>query len=136
MPLAGCHRGAGENRRSGMVRLDQVFQAQQIREGRRKNRRAVGERHAVGERINRGRARAGVEAPRAVTGRRIFEQHPLAGGRFKAALRPRMDRLRAWDRASQRWPVQTEIGRHARVGRDAQIILQEERVDGGHGKIF
>src|SRR5207302_3815211 len=80
--LAEFFGGGRENRARGIFFLREIFQLQQIREGRRENRRAVRERFAA---VERGRVFRG-EFPRAVAGRRIFQQHKLTRRRREPAL--------------------------------------------------
>jgi len=124
---------AGEDRGGRIVLLDEVLQPEKIRERRRENRRAVFQRRTISQRGHRCRARAGIEAPGAVARGDVFEQHPLAHRRLEAAVRPHVDRLGALDGGPQRRPIKAEIGRHAGVGRDAEVVLKEKRIDVGHG---
>ena len=124
--------GAGENRRGRVVLLDEILEAQEIRERRGKNNRPVLQRRAVAERGHCRRARPAVEPPRAVAGSGVLQQRPGTGRRFKTAVRPDVHRLGVFNRGPQSRPIEAKIGRHAGIGRDAQIVLEEKRVDGGH----
>ena len=113
--------------------LDEILEAQEIGKGRRKNNRAGFQRRSSRQQINRCFATSDIEPPRAVAGSSVLQQRPGAGRRFKAAVRPNVDRLRVFNRGPQSRPFEAKIGRHAGIGRDGQVMLQEKRIDGGHG---
>ena len=112
------------------MRLNEIFELQQVRKRRRKHRRAVGQRHGIVQRIRL--RRVALQAPRAVA-LGVFHQRKRSRGRLDAALGVHFDRFASAHLVAQRRPIETEIRRHTRVRRDAKFVFDEETVDGGHG---
>ena len=121
--------GGGENRRGRVVRLDEVLQFQQVRKGRGKHRRAIRECHRVVQRIRF--PRIALQSPRAVA-LDVFHQSERARGRPKSALRVNLHRLAGAELVAQRRPIETKVGRHAGIRRDAKFVFEEEAIDCGH----
>jgi hypothetical protein len=72
-----------------------------------------------------------------ITGGGILDQGPLAVGGGEAAGFPDF-KVGSFgsQKGAQGGPIEAEIGAHARVGADADIVLEEEGIQtDGHGKI-
>ena len=115
-----------EDGRGRIVLLDEILQREQVRPGGGEHRRAAGQRRSAVERRGRGR-----QLPRAVA-RGVLEQRPVASLRGEAALLVFGDPA-GLHVGQEPIPVEAEVGRDAGILRDAQVVRQEELIDGGHG---
>jgi hypothetical protein len=71
-------------------------------------------------------------ASRLAVARRVLQQRPLARAGREAAFLV-LDHAPGLHVGQERVPVEAEVGRDAGILRDAQIVLQQELIDGGHG---
>ena len=131
--LAKLRAGRRKDRRGGSVLLDEVFQTEQVFECGGKRARLAGERHAVGQHGGALHPGARFQQPGAVARRDVLDQLPGARLCLKAAFDPFFRPGAAcFQLPGQNLPIEAEVRRHAGILRDAEIMLQQERVDGGH----
>ena len=105
--------------------MEANHQLEQVGERGRKEGRAA-DRHAIGERVSQS-----MELPGTVA-EGVFDQCELTGLGREAAL-GEFRNPTGLEIGLQRRPIEAEIGRDARILHDAQVVLQEKFVDGGHG---
>ena len=109
--------GRREDRALWVLRLGEIFEAEEVRERRGKHRRAICERLTLLE----GRGVRGGEFPGAVAGRGVLEEDEITrGGREPALFVNFYARGTGAEFRGERRPIEAEVRRHAGVGRDAR----------------
>ena len=113
-----------EDRRGSVALLDEILEFEQIRPGGGKHRGRPN-RNAAGKRLG-----DGMQFPGAIA-RGIFQQRELTGRGGEAALGEFFG-LASADVGQQRVPIETEVGADTGILCNAQVVFEEELIDGGH----
>jgi len=125
--LAEPAGGRRKDRAYRVVLLDEILQAKQVRESRRESLTSTRKVNAIRQRVG-----SPLEPPRAIA-LGVLQQGPRPRLGVKKTPRIGPQPLTGDQRGAQRRPIEAKVGAHARVGRDAQVVFEQEPVDGAHG---